>query len=77
MEQRRHLMNYGLGENLTLSTLGHLVVSATYLGIRIENLGKFDAKFDVGIFLGYSTKSKTIIFIIKIHKSSRNPLMWL
>ena len=23
-----------------------------------ENLGEFDAKFDVGIFLGYSTMSK-------------------
>ena len=33
-------MNYGLGENLTLSTLGHLVVSVIYLGIgrTLENL---------------------------------------
>ena len=24
-----------------------------------ENLGKFDSKYDVGIFLGYSNTSKT------------------
>ena len=45
MEQTRHLMNYGLGENLTLSILGLLVVSATYLG-----MGRTDSFNPVGSF---------------------------
>ena len=32
-EQRKHLINYGLGENLTLSILGLLEMSVIYLGI--------------------------------------------
>ena len=46
-------MNYGLEENLISSTIGHLAVSVIYLGINGENLGKFDVKSDIGIFLGY------------------------
>ena len=39
LEQRRHFMNYELGENLTLNILGLLVVSTTYLemGKTLEN----------------------------------------
>ena len=33
-EQSRPLINYGLGENLTLSTLGHLAMSVTYSGME-------------------------------------------
>ena len=32
-EQRKHLINYGLGENLTLSILGLLTVNAIYSGM--------------------------------------------
>ena len=32
--------------------------SECYILMDGENLGKFDAKFDISIFLGYSTTSK-------------------
>ena len=51
-------MNYGLGENLILSILGLLVVSVSYMLRNGENLGNFDAKSGVGIFIGYYTKSQ-------------------
>ena len=50
-------MNYGLGENLTLGILD-LFGSEGYILRDGDNLGKFDAKSDVGIFLAYSTTSK-------------------
>ena len=54
-------MNYGLGENLTLGILD-LFGSEGYILRDGDNLGKFDAKSDVGIFLGYSTMSKAYRF---------------
>ena len=33
LEQKRHLMNYRLGENLTFIILGILAVNATFLGM--------------------------------------------
>ena len=43
-------MNYGIIKNLTLEI-------SKFLNDK-DNLGKFDAKSDEGIFLGYSTNSK-------------------
>lgn len=34
-----------------------MVVNVIFLGIG-ENIGKLDPKFDLGIFLGFSTKSE-------------------
>ena len=36
-----------------------------------DNLGKFDAKSDVGIFLGYSTSNKPLEFLTK------EPWLWM
>ena len=33
LETRRHVMNYGLGENLILNTLRPLAMSVTYSGV--------------------------------------------
>ena len=48
-------MNFGKTRNLTLVISKHLEVNA--LNTK-NNLGNFDAKSNVGIFLGYSSSSK-------------------
>ena len=55
--KKTHFINYGLEENLILNILEPLAVSVIYSEMR-RNLENFDAKFDVGIFLGYSIMSK-------------------
>ena len=51
----QHLLNYGMVTHLMLSISKCLVASVIFLESRN---GKFDAKIDEGIFLGYSTRSK-------------------
>ena len=52
---KKHHMNSGMRENLTSTILGN----ECYILRDGENLGKFYSKYDLGIFLGYSNKSKT------------------
>ena len=72
LEQRKHLMNYGLGEKKNKENILQIIDweklnlkyfrifgSKCYILKDGENLGKFDIKSDMGIFLGYSTTSKT------------------
>ena len=75
-EQIRHLMNYGLEENLTLTILGLLTVSATFLGIgkTLESLILNLIQLSSQVIL---LLVQPIGFIIKIHKSSRNLPMQL
>ena len=76
LEIKRHLINYGLGENLTSSILELLEVNAINLemgrtqGSLLENLIKV---FSQAILLVL----KLIGCIIKIHKLFKNPLMQL
>ena len=51
---------------LNISHLHVFVCKCFMLNNDKENLGKFDAKFDEGIFLGYSLHSKTFRIYNKI-----------
>ena len=52
-------MSFGKTRNPTLAISKSLDANVFILNIK-DNLGKFDVKSDVGIFLGYSTSSKAI-----------------
>ncbi|RDX70598.1 hypothetical protein CR513_50144, partial [Mucuna pruriens] len=55
-----------MGENLKMKTFNNSVENMEFIITfpiqellnRMDNLGKFDPKFDKGVFIGYSTKSK-------------------
>ena len=50
-------MNFGKTRNLILAISKFLELNALILNTK-DNLGKFDGKLNVGIFLGYSSSSK-------------------
>ena len=56
-EQRRHHTKFGGKRSLRVKYF-HVFGSKCYILNDRENLGKFDAKSDEGIFLGYSTNSR-------------------
>ena len=67
-------MSFGKTRNPTLAISKSLDANVFILNTK-DNLGKFDAKSDVGIFLGYSTSSKafrvfnkrTMVVVQSIH----------
>ena len=57
-------MSFGKTRNPTLAISKSLGDKCFILNTK-DNLGKFDAKSDVGIFLGYSTSNKPLEFLTK------------
>ena len=58
-------MNYRRIESPILATFMSLVVNALFIIIKKNNLKKFDAESDEGIFLGYSITSKAYMIFNK------------